>query len=356
MIQLLKKYFISHKKSINYIDFRLSDFLADEFFKEWVIAPDEESCHFWDKWIANHPEKRKTVLQARQIIASFQYQTKAELGDEDYTDMYEAVMNETSNSKGKYYSTVKKNNWLINVAAILLVLVGIAYLYYWLDYTTNSFFNTESKTVELITKESPAGAKTTLTLKDGTQVKLNTGSKLKYPSEFSDSVRLVYLEGEAFFDVQKNKIPFIVIAGNMEAKVLGTSFNIQNNSNKNEIALVTGRLQVSDQCGNRIMLTPSEMVTYEAGGEILKSKFDIEKKTAWVKGILLFQDAEEEEIVEKLEQWYGVNIKVDEKFKFTGKFSGSFKNESLYNVLEGIATTSGFKFEIKDKLVFIKSD
>ncbi|MBT29796.1 MAG: anti-sigma factor [Thalassobius sp.] len=354
MIQLIRKYFISRKKSLTYIDFKLGDFLTDEFFKKWVIKPDEESSHFWDKWITNHPEKRKEVLQAKQIISSFQYQEIAELSDQDYTDMYEAVMAKTFNPQEETTSYEKKNNWLLNVAAILLTIVGITYVYYWFEYSGERQSTEYVETQQILTKESPKGIKTTLTLRDGTTVKLNAGSKLHYPDKFTDSIRLVELEGEAFFDVEKSDVPFIVKAGNLEAKVLGTSFNIQNNQEKNEIALVTGKLQVSDQAGNRIMLVPSEMVTYETDGQILKSKFDIESKMAWTKGILFFKDADGKEIFERLENWYGVEFLVDEKFRFSGKYSGTFKNESLHNVLEGIATTSGFHFEIKDKYVIVK--
>lgn len=353
MIKDIKKLFFNKRKASRYKDYDVDAFLKDEFFKNWVRYNDLESKHFWEKWLAKNPEKTKEVLKAKEIICSIDYKNKVAIENEDYLDMYEKIREQAPSFHKKPYKLVDLFS-LKNVAAVLII--GI------LSFSGVKYFQEigaeeKEKVVQskLLMKQTQAGNKLSFYLSDGTKVKLNSSSTLTFPSVFQDSIREVYLKGEAYFEVSEDKEkPFIVKSEHLEARVLGTSFNFKTDSKNQEIALVSGKLKVSDASGNSIMLSPSQMVTYEER-KLEKQHFDSFKKIAWVDGIIFFDSANGEEIFSTLEAWYGVEIKLEQGYQFKGKFSGSFKNEPLVNILKVVGKASGFNYELKGNQVLINS-
>src|ERR1019366_6846207 len=110
--------------------------------------------------------------------------------------------------------------------------------------------------------KSPSRVKSKIVLSDGSVVTLNSETTLRYPAEFNGQTREVYLDGEAFFDVAKDhKHPFIVHAGKMNVRVLGTAFNIKSYANDatSETTLIRGAIEVtmSDRPSDRIILKPN---------------------------------------------------------------------------------------------------
>lgn len=352
MITYIKKFFENNRKILKYKDYDVNAFLKDEFFKKWVLYNDVESRHFWDKWLSNNPEKTKEVLQAKEIISSIDYKNKIEIEHEDYLEIYEKILAETP----KFH---KFDGWieyftLKNIAAIIVVFIlAIFSITYYQDLKSTEEVK---ENVALVTKKTLEGNKLTFYLNDGTKVKLNSNSQLIFPLTFQDSTREVYLKGEAFFEVSENKEkPFIVKGEFLEAKVLGTSFNFNTDKGKHEIALVSGKLKVSDSLGHSALLNPSQMITYE-NGKLEKREFDTINKIAWIEGIIYFDAATGNEVTKTLEAWYGITFKFEKGYAFHGKFSGNFKNEPLANVLNVLSRSSDFKYKIEGDQIFISKD
>ncbi|MDN3668926.1 FecR domain-containing protein [Echinicola jeungdonensis] len=332
---------------MKYKDFHIEDFLKDEFFITWVKQPDEETDHFWKRWLENHPEKRQDVLAASEIIQSIHYKDEMDLTDQLYTEMYENIVSKDSAEKVKTRSI----NWGFwkNMAAALL-LGACLYLAYIMKPAKKQ---KEPLAVEMITRENPAGQKSTITLSDGTKVHLNAKSSLTFPDRFSDSVRNVSLEGEAFFDVTENKNkPFVISTGDNLIKVLGTTFNVKKEEGLS-VALVTGKVSVEDVRGNKIVLEPKEMVVKDKVGKITKTTFDPFEVIGWKDKYLVFKDDSFVEMKRKLEKWYGVDIQAKGFSQKDWSYSGVFYKETLENVLEGISITSNFAYKIEKKKVTI---
>ncbi|WP_020531818.1 FecR family protein [Flexithrix dorotheae] len=332
---------------MNYLEYQTEDFLSDEFFIKWVNEPNEETNHFWEKWLQNHPEKSREINLARQITKNIHYGERYDLSDQHYIEMFEKIIRTDSSTINKQK---KKWNfkWISGIAASILIglIVGFGFF-------LNMDEPAESPPISYIIKKNPKGKKSTIILKDGTKIKLNSESSLKIPEHFSGNVRRVFLEGEAFFEVAENKDkPFIVVVGHIEAKVLGTSFNI-NNFQEVNIALVEGKLQVSDADQNKLILHPNEMITYSGKGKIKKDLFDKHKITGWQNGILIFDNEPLTLVFEKIERWYGVEIQVDESVKLKGSYSGIYEKEPLINVIKGISITSGFSYDLNNKVLKI---
>lgn len=340
---------------MEYEDYSEYDFLKDDFFVRWVKHYDKETDEFWQKWIRDHPDKLETVLTARQIIQSTGYKQKYKLSSGEKKDILEHIRQKKRTPI--ILSSKPKNRFtFIRAAAAAIVILIAAYSYYHLSRTEQPPQNEIAYTL----KSNPAGRKATFQLDDGTMVKLNAESALRYPEHFTDSNRVVYLEGEALFEVKRDESrPFSVVTGNITTRVLGTSFYVKNDLQDKDIqvALVSGKVSVLDQNGNTIVLEPDEMVTY-ADNNIAKGTFDRDRVFGWVDNKLTFYQAGADEVVKRLEKWYGVKFMMERQQMFEGPFSGVFENESLENVLKGIRYGSGFDFayEINGKQVTIKDN
>jgi ferric-dicitrate binding protein FerR (iron transport regulator) len=163
------------------------------------------------------------------------------------------------------------------------------------------------------------------------------------------------LAGEAFFDIQHEaERPFVVSSGSTQIKVLGTTFNVnQENSGKIAIALVTGKVRVHDDKGNQVNLDPSEMLVIEQGGGFYKTGFDSLEILGWKDKQLVFKKDSFESAKRKIENWYGVAVQVKGSMPRGWVYTGVYRDELLENVLKGIFYTSGITYKIEGKKVTI---
>ncbi len=175
----------------------------------------------------------------------------------------------------------------------------------------------------------PRGQMYTITLSDGTQVWLNTGSSLKYPSQFDSKSRTVELSGEAYFKVARNEnSPFIVKTDYITTRVLGTEFNIRAyNEADVSVTLVNGKVEVESPNTERLTLKPNECATIKAS-KLQSEVVDVKKYTAWVDGYFYFDNASLEDIMKELGRWYNINIEFantstrEYKYKFWADRNG----------------------------------
>lgn len=203
-----------------------------------------------------------------------------------------------------------------------------------------------------------AGQKKKVLLHDRSNVFLNSESHLSYPKVFETS-RTVVLEGEAYFEVHKNpKKPFIVKTGKLITTALGTAFNIEayQENNTITISLTEGTVQIDnrDDPENSIILKAGEqIILYKDSGRMVKQQFNLTDVLAWKNNTIIFRQANLEEVIQKLERWYGVSIDVTNTSSdmTDWNYSGSFTDESLQNVLEGMSYVKGFTYNIKDNYV-----
>ena len=172
----------------------------------------------------------------------------------------------------------------------------------------------ETEKVEFHTITVPYGKRFNLKLSDGTDVYLNSGTLMKYPVSFlPDQTRSVYIEGEAFFNVEKatNSI-FEVRSNQITASVYGTKFNFKNFSEdfSSDIVLVEGSLGISNENSNDInMLSPGYKASIDKEiFNISKSKVNSKIYTSWVDGDVIFRNETFEQIIQKLQRLYNITI------------------------------------------------
>lgn len=204
----------------------------------------------------------------------------------------------------------------------------------------------------------PPGKSYNITLADGTKVFMYAGSRLTYPVVFSGKERRVYLEGEAYFKVTKDKQhPFIINTEKAEAKVLGTELNVS--CYKGEpchVALLTGSVLVSDKKETRsVKLVPGQGVTVNENAPLAINAENMETYNYWLAGYLYYDDAPLTEIAKALGRWYNVNVVFDNEALKTLKVRYFCqRSESLERAVELLNSYSRFKVSIEGETLHIK--
>lgn len=244
-------------------------------------------------------------------------------------------------------------NYFLKIAAIFIFFVSTPFLLYRLIILPEQ---SENEEVKYIVKQTPAGQKLKLQLPDATFVWLNSGSSLRYPSEFSMDHRLVELQGEAFFEVATDTLkPFVVKTSVLEVTALGTSFNVNSYDNLKyiKVSLVTGIVKVDVDKASTI-LNPGHQVVYNSKNkQIQKNTFDPQVVTGWKEGVLYFDGETFEEVKRKLEKWYGIRIKVLGTPPKDWRLTAWYENESLVSVLNNIQYSREFEYELNDEWLIL---
>lgn len=202
----------------------------------------------------------------------------------------------------------------------------------------------------------PCGGEYNLVLSDGSRVYLNSMSKLVFPVRFNGKSREVTLEGEAFFEVAKDKSrPFIVSIRGMKVEVLGTSFNIKSypNDNLSFTTLMEGKVKVSsgDQLSNINYLEPNQQAVYDpAVSGMIIQEVDAAQMVQWTKGRYTFTNQSLDEIMKTLARWYDFSYKFEDENLKSIRFEGGLnKYESIEPILDIIGRTGKVKVSVKGK-------
>ena len=275
-----------------------------------------------------------------------------------------AAFRQVQNRIQKEKRSVQVLSIAMRVAAVLFIPLLLASS--WLFYKQLNQDKASRFAIQEIT--SPPGVRSPVVLPDGSKVWLNAESTIRFRIPFSSECRNVDLMGEAFFEVVKNpKQPFFVQSGNVKVKVLGTRFNYKAFSDdKNiEVMLEEGKIALTIKTGADKMdavLNPGdhEIIEKETGETIIRNE-NISKYIAWHMGKLVFDNTSMSEVALMLERWFGVDVIVQDSEILNYRFTTTFENESLPQVIELLGLSSPIRIKYfpsaigKDNQTVIKS-
>lgn len=239
-------------------------------------------------------------------------------------------------------SFLYRKRWMLAAAAITLFIIGG---YLWSHYHT-------------IWQELVAGNNQTLRLPDGSTVQLRKGATIRYPLTFEGAERLVYLTGEAFFDVQRNEHhPFVINTSHAAVKVLGTSFLVNTTKETDEVIVVTGRVSVTSNttAGRQVKLKAGERTVLQ-NDEFRQSQVTNTNYIAWNTGLLDFKNAPLQQVLEDMQDYYQVPITLDHQQQeaiSAINVTVHFDHQPLDQALEEIRLITGLSMKKEaDKVVF----
>ena len=201
-----------------------------------------------------------------------------------------------------------------------------------------------------------------IVLPDGTKVWLNQSAVLKYPREFSDKERNVYLEGEAYFEVTKNRHkPFTVESDAMRVRVLGTTFNFKCDKRCRiaEATLIEGEIEVKgNKDEGQIVLAPGQRAELNRNsGRLTVKQVDAKLDAVWRDNLIPFNKANIFTITKALERFYDVKIILSPDIRSDKTYSGVLKKKStIESVLKSLQNSIPIEYKIVGNNIFISSD
>lgn len=353
-------------------NFSAEDFVLDSEFREWILFPNNKRNLQWDEYIKNNPQSIEHIRIARELVLNMPTSSQ-QLGTAQIDDLWDRIDNQLDGSEQEeevkslpihaeatinHYSRLnvkparKVNFQVVKAAAILLLAFALGIMYF------TAPEKEKVQDIKWLTYSTKPGVKSSITLSDGSVVKLNAGSSIRYVQNFVGDTREVYLEGEAFFEVahDANK-PFIVHTKDITTRALGTTFNINSGvGGEIIVSLVTGKVEVKSAQVSEFVdyLTPGEQIsTIGSGGSWEKRAFDPAIILAWLEQTIIFDKTPLPEAIKMLENWFGVSITVLNYKDQNLTLSGKYKGETLKNILEGLSYTARFNYEMEGKEIQI---
>ena len=204
------------------------------------------------------------------------------------------------------------------------------------------------------------GEKSYLQLPDGTRVWLNSCTTLEYVENYGHSNRSIYLDGEAYFEVAKNKdLPFVVKANGIDVKAIGTAFNVSAYMEDSQLTttLFNGKVAVQPTLTKQeVLLEPNQVAVYDKSrNKIEVVPYDKKQFAQWRGGFLSFEMMYLQDITKLLERNYNVVFRYENQGIKKLRFSGSFRNnEDLSEILNVIKTNTGIRYQILKDTIVIK--
>lgn len=235
------------------------------------------------------------------------------------------------------------------VAAVFIAVFISAQLYLYLSGPDIITIASTDRTKEIV-------------LPDGSVVTLNRYSSLTYPKEFDEATRNVTLSGEGYFNVTRNEeYPFIVQAGEVLIKALGTRFNVHAYPNDPDIktsliegSVAVGKINTSDV----VILQPDEVAIFDKKEAAMYHKvgYSAEKDINWLSGAFIFNDTPLEEIARELSNCFNTEIRIEDASLKNYKLTAGFESgESLREILSLLQTAAGnFTYVTEGKVIVIK--
>lgn len=338
------------------------------------LSDDEKAT--WDEILKQDPVFRESF---RKVEAAWQDAAHLPNGpidaDADWRNVLERVreLGNGSNVPNTADNVRRFPVWLKYAATIALL--GLTGVYLWFSETPA----VESLPASSLTRvEAPVGSKSFVTLPDGSTVWLNAGSKLSFDSGFGIHSRDLHLEGEAFFDVAKQDVPFTVHTAHYDIAVLGTAFNVSAYPDDHQFVttLVRGSLKVvrntPDGAKEEILLKPNEQVVFSSQPKpqpaavaspdpsdeklVVETAVDVETQTAWKDGWLAMQGESLEELSRKMERLYNIKIEFKEESLKHYRYTGRIRQLSLEQVLKALSLTSPVTFAIDEEKVTLSEN
>jgi transmembrane sensor len=292
-----------------------------------------------EEWINATPENRKYYEQFKLIWEESRKQSATQFVNEH--EAWQRFHQRIHNQSKKTAKNIRMAAWL-RVAALVIVLAGGTWLTYRIYYS-----QPEQVTVQASDKIL------TNPLPDGSTVTLNEKATLSYPEKFKGKTRTVALTGEAFFEVTPDKQkPFVVKAGDVAIKVVGTSFNVHMSDDSTEIIVETGIVEVSRGNSSVQLKAGEKTVIRKQDTSLIKEQEQDKLYNYYKTNEFVCDNTPLWKLVAALNEAYNANIVIERPPIRTMPITTTFKNESLDRILEIVRLTLNITVEkTGDKII-----
>lgn len=389
---------------MDYSKYGIEDFLAEHSFQEYCLGNNAGSLSFWCNWLNDHPEKAGVVQSAKELYFTLNGNITAKNFQQDhdiFTNAFKAhiQLDEVIHNQSTYVfnnqldpfininpgnivkepkrqvlpvkrSAIRLFISLIAAAACLTALLNPPFFNHFIP---GRIFGNKG-----LVYSTPMGKKLSVNLSDGTAVVLNGGTTLEVSNDYNHTSREVILNGEAYFTVKHNsQKPFIVHTSKLNIKDLGTIFNVKAYpaDRTTETSLIKGSVEITlnDSSASKVVLVPNKKLVlvnkleHQATGKVAgpAPSYVIKNvtkdvvnqssvvETDWTKNKLSFNDLPFEDLALQIERGSGTKIMITNDALKKYRFTASFDQESITEVLEALKLSADFNYRKEGDTIII---
>lgn len=324
--------------------------LSEDIINKYLTGQcTEEELVEVNAWMKESEENARQLFRMEEIyhLGKFNHYADGQRMARAEKQLYKKLDEE----KGKQNKILRMHRWMRYAAAIAAILVIGGGAGYWFYQS-----GTDQQMMVAVANE---GIVKEVVLPDGTKVWLNNSAILKYPREFSEKERNVHLEGEAYFEVTKNRHkPFTIQSDAMRVRVLGTRFNFKCDKRCRiaEATLIEGEIEVK---GNKeegqIILAPGQRAELNKNnGRLTVKQVDAKMDAVWHDNLIPFQKADIFTITKALERFYDVKIILSPDIQSNKTYSGVLKRKAdIESVLKSLQNSIPIDYKIVGSNIFI---
>lgn len=340
---------------MNSVDEKYIESIVLRLMEDETITSEE--AEILKHWLNQNPDKRNELFSLSVIWTKLD--SYREVNDEVIKSRWEntkkRIKSRSESSLKFILSTYQKYAAIFILGALLPSLIIIY----------QNFFRNEKMLSQVISV--PYGAKSNVSLPDGTEIILNAGSKLSYDASYGKAARNITLKGEAYFKVTKNKKkPFVVKTNDITVKAYGTEFNVKcyDGDKSTEATLIEGSIgiKLNDRSSKKeYMLKPNEQFIYRSitdndqkhSNLIIAKNVNTNICTSWIHDKIQVKSVTLKELAVKLQRKYNVTIHIENKRLEKMKFTGILENETIEQILQALELSAKIKYKIDDREIWI---
>lgn len=323
----------------NYLQYTIADFIEEASFIRWVNNEALEDDFDWTQWLENHESKKEEVEKASFLLKNLGFKE-----EENVKEKEDALWSKIDSKIDSVKTKEKKNTRVIPLrplimaaASILLIVVFTGILRNGMNTSSTDFADVQN-----------------ITLPDGSKVTLNAKSTLKISKRNWEENRVVKLEGEAFFDVQKGS-KFLVETKLGNVEVLGTSFNVYARKDDFKVICKTGKVKVHSDRFNQLLMPNQSFEEKKTIQNFNKEVKVNQERDSWLRGIYRYENESLSLVLKELERQFAFTIDLPEDLSNI-KFTGSFNKENNKKALSEVLWPLGLKYEIEGKKVIVREE
>lgn len=326
----------------------ISKYIDNSLFIKWVYEPTDDLNAYWKYYLEKNPAESVIITSLKKELSLFRISNekpnqdqKRMLAEKIYKRM------QTERRKSSLRLIVRPT---LKYAAVFFIALALSSLLFYNVWQQNQVMVSNPHFTTAITEN---GQISKLILPDSSVVWLNSGTELKYPTDFGVNKREIHLTGQAFFQVTKNsKMPLKVFCGELEVKVLGTKFDVCGYPDEKNINVVleSGKVQLlkPDDKNFEQVMAPGQNAQYDIStGNIKVREVDTDRFLKWKEGILIFRDDLMSDVIPRLQRKYNIKVEVDDPQIYKSLFTATIKDEVLDEIFKSI----GFACSVKYKIV-----
>lgn len=343
-------------------NYSFEDLIHNESFRRWVDGTaSQQEQRFWDRWIMKDPSNRTLAARAQKHIAGFSITPASRPSQLKVWNQLQDQMDTDSRSYKKRVSAISQNNslkWIFRAAAgfLLIAMTGL-FVSLILNNQTKEAQRTQIVRNEVVTEY---GERKTIGLSDGSKIILNAHSSLVYTVDPADSNAVeVFLDGEALFSVAERQSPedaaFRVKTSRGLVKVMGTRFVVSTRNSRTQVVLEEGKVALSPLNRDReVILKPGQLAEFGSYTDTVLTRFvNPEVYTSWSTYTLVFDRTPFTDVIERLEDTFGVKVVVRKPRLYQRKITGSIDNFSLEVITSALSNALNVPIQVTDKAVYV---